>query len=194
MLYYKDTDIKTVLLDMDGVIADFIGGACKAHGKESPYLHEANLGKWDIDKIWGMSPEEFWEPLNSVEFWRCLDKTDEADYIVSALVGIYSVAGVAICTRPPDSFYGGAVDGKRQWIARHYPDLLDNMIFCVDKSLCAGREILLVDDNDMNVRRFEDNGGNSFLVPRPWNSSWGLSSSNDIKRRLDIEINRYNLG
>ena len=49
-------------LDMDGVIADFVGGICHAHNRPYPYDEPAALGVWDIEKLWSMSAAEFCSP------------------------------------------------------------------------------------------------------------------------------------
>ena len=41
------------------------------------------------------------------------------------------------------------------------------------KHLCAKPGVLLIDDSDKNVAAFQEQGGSSLLVPRPWNSLHG---------------------
>ena len=38
------------------------------------------------------------------------------------------------------------------------------------KHFCARPDALLIDDGDHNVEAFRANGGQTILVPRPWNS------------------------
>ncbi len=42
------------LLDMDGVLADFVSGMCLAHKRPDPYHDPKNLGVWDLDEIFQM--------------------------------------------------------------------------------------------------------------------------------------------
>ena len=44
-----------IFLDMDGVVADFVGAACKVHGKEVE-----GVGCWNFFEKWGISEDEFW--------------------------------------------------------------------------------------------------------------------------------------
>lgn len=159
-------------LDMDGVIADFVGALCKIHGRETPYSQPESLGKFDTEKLWGISAEEFWAPVkkNSLEFWEGIEKTPEADEIVKLAVLEFGIENVCILTAPSSDH--GSVPGKRAWIARHYPCFSKRILFATAsaKQFCAGRGKYLIDDKDSNVDEFDTAGGTGILVPRPWNA------------------------
>lgn len=149
-----------LFLDMDGVIADFLGGACKAHNRKSPYEQESSLGIWDTEKLWGITAEEFWKPIDAYDkFWDTLDKTPEADALVDMVTSLFGVKNVAVLTSP--SMDPTCVPGKRRWMQRHYPQLAGRMIFASAnaKQFLAGRDSLLIDDKDTNVEEFRDSGG-----------------------------------
>ena len=159
-------------LDMDGVIADFMSSLCAAHGKPSPYVDPVNKGKFDTEKLWGISDTEFWAPVakNSLEFWETIQKTPEADEIVKLAVLEFGIENVAILTAPSKD--PGSVPGKRYWIERHYPAFRKRMIFTTASAKCfvAGPRKVLIDDKDSNVDEFDEHGGTGILVPRPWNA------------------------
>lgn len=181
---------KRILLDMDGVLADFIGGACKAHGRPSPYTEPDNLGKWDIDKLWGMDSDAFWAPLLGCQFWLNLEPTVECMRIIELAVDSVGRQNVGICTRPPCQDYPESVRGKRGWIRRHCPELIDRMVFCIDKTFCANPNTLLIDDNEHNITSFWYAGGSSVLVPRPWNVLHELNDW-ESSRRLSHAVNNF---
>lgn len=162
---------RKVFLDMDGVIADFIGALCKVHGRETPYTKPESLGKFDTEKLWGISDKEFWAPVaeNSLEFWEGIDKTPEADELVKLAVVEFGIENVCILTAPSKD--AGSVPGKQEWIKRYYPCFSKRMIFATAsaKQFCAGPGKFLIDDKDSNVDEFDDAGGTGILVPRPWN-------------------------
>jgi 5'(3')-deoxyribonucleotidase len=161
--------INQVLLDMDGVLADFVGGCAKAHKRESPYAHGMGRGVWDMAQLWKISDEEFWAPTNSRDFWLGLEKTAEADAFVEAANKLVGVENVAILSSPSD--FEGCVGAKREWLNRHFPQF-DNgkrMIFAYSKGFIAGPHRLLVDDRDKNIVEFRKAGGMAILVPRHWN-------------------------
>lgn len=158
-------------LDMDGVIADFMGSLCRVHGKTNPYEDAKALGCWDTEQLWGISEKEFWAPIagNSLEFWQGIEKTKEADEIVELVSNAFGPANVVILTAPSSDH--GSVPGKRDWIERHYPQFKKRMIFATAsaKQFMASSTSVLVDDKDSNVAEFIRAGGHSVLVPRPWN-------------------------
>lgn len=160
-----------ILLDMDGVIADFVDGISRYHNKANPYLTDPNERRWDIEQIWGMSKYDLWHGVDK-EFWAGLRKTDEADYLVKFITNAFSVPQVTMLTSPPKVNAGEAVQGKIVWMRWHYSQFADRMIFTEHKELCAGPDRILIDDNESNVIKFRDEGGNAVLVPRPWNSRY----------------------
>lgn len=149
-------------LDMDGVIVDFIAGICRLHGRPDPYQHHEHRGRWDIDGIWGMSPDEFWTPT-SYYFWTNLDPTpDFAEF--------RKMPVVSIITSPSKTNREECELGKREWLRRYWPEMADRVIFSHDKHEHARPGHVLIDDSDRNIERWRAAGGTGILVPRPWNS------------------------
>jgi 5'(3')-deoxyribonucleotidase len=160
-------------LDMDGVLTDFVGAACRAHGKSNPYDDAAAQGVWAMETLWGMSGKEFWAPCNGEGFWDRLEKTPEADDIVKLITDTFGVENVALLTAP--SMSGFCIPEKRLWIRRNYPQLEGGMIFTAAKKFLAGPDRLLIDDRDKNIEDFRLFGGKAVTVPRPWNRMHALS-------------------
>lgn len=155
------------LLDMDGVLADFVGGICKVHNLPSPYLDSSSHGIWDTEVLWGMSATKFWKPANNLEFWINLSKTEEADALVSLVSGIFGETNVAILSAP--SHDPNCIGGKMTWINKYYPQFQDRLIFGGAKEFLAGPGNYLIDDRDRNIDRFVEAGGIGIPVPRLWN-------------------------
>lgn len=162
--------LESIFLDMDGVLADFVGAVCKAHNRPDPYLDKANLGIFWFDKIWGMSQKDFFEPCN-FDFWRKLEPTREYFRIVQWAVSKVGTDNVAILTSPSQNH--GCVEGKREWIKEHIPVLAGNIIFTSAKKFMSGAGRHLVDDADHNVEAWVKSGGSATLLPRPWNTKHG---------------------
>lgn len=158
-----------LLLDMDGVLADFVGGVCIAHNRPNPYEDPANFGKFDMEHLWGITHHEFYEPTNNVEFWANLRKTPEANALVELAEDLVGEQNVAILTAP--SRADQCLIGKRAWIASHYPRYGDRLIFAPmrSKRFLAGPTNILIDDRDRNVDDFIAAGGHAVPVPRSWN-------------------------
>lgn len=161
---------KYCFLDMDGVLADFVGGICQVHNRPSPYEDPRAYNEFDIEKLWGMTPEEFWVPVAKPGFWIGLKKTDEADDIVDLACKYFGPKNVAILTAPAND--PGCVPEKKEWIAKYYPQLKANILYGSAKRFLAGPDRLLIDDRDKNVANFRDAGGSAILLPRLWNADY----------------------
>lgn len=183
------------LLDMDGVIADFMTAICKAHGRPNPYYdpvtEEKARGTFDTEKIWGITPEEFWAPIQgyALDFWETIEKTPEADQIIRLVSREFGVDNVAILTAPSKD--AGSVPGKRAWMDKNYPAFSKRMIFTSAKEFLAGGNRFLIDDRDKNIQGFEEAGGTGILVPRPWNRSWRLEKAVVKVIEEGLERKRY---
>lgn len=179
-----------LLLDMDGVLVDFVGGCSRAHGRESPYEHGMGRGEWDMAALWKISDDEFWEPTNSYDFWFNLEKTREADAILGLANSIFGTENVAILSSP--SSHPECIEAKIDWLDKHYPqfDHGKRVVFTYSKGFVAGPNRFLIDDRDKNIKEFNAQGGNAIYCPRPWNKMWTKAESKDgtweyIKMKLE---------
>jgi len=154
-------------LDMDGVLADFLGGCCRAHNRPSPYTDPKSFGIFELETLFGISGSKFWEPCNGASFWDDLDKMPDADDIVRLATSVFGVQNIAILTAPSMSSY--CVPGKRRWIKRQFPQFSDQMIFTGAKRFLAGPDRVLIDDRSRNIEDFRQAGGTAITVPRLWN-------------------------
>lgn len=164
------------LLDMDGVLVDFVGGACNAHRVENPYakhpLGDA-AGAWDIASLLGMTEKKFWQPLNNAGFWAWLDWMPDGREILETVERLFGQENVCLLTSPNLSPW--CASGKVLWIERNMPAYKRRFLIGPRKEFCAFPGNVLVDDNDKNVHDFVSKGGSAVIVPRPWNASWHLA-------------------
>lgn len=157
-----------ILLDMDGVIVDFVGAALRIHGAEDLYTRPSSLGCFDIEKLLGISTSAFWAGVDRDSgFWGSLQKTPEADAIVAAAVETVGWENIGVLTAP--ALADSCLIGKRSWLRVHYPRLVDRVTFARDKGWYASPNHLLIDDKNENVDGFRASGGIAILLPRPWN-------------------------
>jgi len=163
-----DRQVK-ILLDMDGVLVDFVGGACRAHGVADPYETAAGQGEYDMARLFGIPRGEFWEPMRCRQFWVDLEPTDDCAAILHAVIRAVGFDNVCLLTNPCTT--PEAASGKMEWIKRYLPAFLDRFLIGPAKHFCAGQHTILIDDYDQNIRTFSDAGGGVILVPRPWNSA-----------------------
>lgn len=166
-------------LDLDGVLVDFARGALQYHNSDLEY---SSLD-WDFDKKLGLTPEQFWEPLD-YNFWANLEWTAEGKGILELVEAKFGDK-VAILTAPPKT--PGAVQGKLDWISRELPRYRRRTMVGTNKQLFAASTKVLVDDRDENIESFEDAGGLGVLVPRPWNRAKGYEGVllENVRMKLD---------
>lgn len=150
-----------VFIDMDGVLADFVGGLCTKFEYKDAWPN----GEYDVCKVIG---QNVWPHLDH-NFWVNLPKTDEADEIIK----IACQYDYYICTAPTLDPYSAA--GKLIWLGRFYPIIAKARRFVITphKHLLAKGNIL-IDDSDEQIRRWREAGGNGVIIPRPWNAAYGL--------------------
>lgn len=175
-----------ILLDMDGVLAEFVGAAFQVHGKDPSVLAlPENVGIFEIEQIWGITPDQFWAPIDATpEFWEGLDKTDEADEIVRLAEEAVGPENVAILTAPHTS--PACIPGKYAWLNRNYPQFRRRIIFGNAKEFMASPERILVDDRDENISGFVAAGGHGVLVPRLWNA--GHVHADEAMRLIRLQM------
>lgn len=168
-------------LDLDGVLVNFVGGACRHHKMPTPYTRAASLGEWDVVKLLDVSPDQFWRGMG-YDFWRLLDWMPDGRDILAVVESVFGADNVCLLTSPSDNF--GAVEGKRAWVKNHLPSYFDRLIVGRCKDFMAGPERVLVDDYPVNVEKFSAAGGLGLLVPRPWNNQYELEAVATVRDSL----------
>lgn len=162
----------SIFFDVDGVIADFVGGVLKQHNREDIPRKDV---RWGLEAQLGIAPADFWRPLG-FEFWANLPVLEDGWKLLQQAEWMLGVTNIGLLTSPCDT--PGCIDGKRKWIRQFFPEYERRTFFGSAKHLFAGPTKILVDDNDDNCRKFMEAGGQTLLVPRPWNES-RLSSNAD---------------
>lgn len=164
--------IEQILLDQDGVLADFHTACLTAHGRQD-LIHGWPEGRWDMDGVMLMSPSEWWKPLDNYGFWRNVRPYPGARSFYNEL---RSRAPVTICTSPSES--ADCAKAKIEWLREHIDAKVKYMIGS-QKWLMGKPQNLLVDDYDRNVDMFREAGGMAYLLPRVWNSNYPQANMAD---------------
>lgn len=169
--------IKTIYLDLDGVLVNFLGGLHKA--LNVPYNYENypyEKGKWDmLTDIGGFDviPATFKECNDccTTNFWDNLEWMHDGRDILIVIMNTLGLEKVYFLTTPMPNLESAS--GKMMWVNDNLPIYLKRTIITqVPKSLLAKPDILLIDDKDENVEEFIKAGGYGILVNRPWNKGY----------------------
>jgi len=158
-----------IFLDLDGCCCDFVGAACREHGRNTD-----DVDCWNFFEKWGIDEDQFWEPINAAgrEFWANLEPFEWFDELHS-VVRKYD-KDFFVLTKP--SRQASCLAGKLDWIHRHFGNGFRNYIFSPNKTPLAQPGRVLIDDSDENCEGFVQAGGHAILFPQPWNcnSNTGL--------------------
>jgi 5'(3')-deoxyribonucleotidase len=163
------------LLDMDGVLADFLSGAIKALNQKfnrtiTLNQYATEFGQWGTYDYYGISVNDFWKAIEEVpDFWLNLPMMPWGRELYDHLSHL---GEVTIVTSP--SMDPNCAIQKLQWLRNNLNVTPDKVFIGSRKYLMAGNGIL-IDDYYKNIISFRDNGGEAILVPSTWNTpnlSW----------------------
>lgn len=173
----------TILLDMDEVLTDFIGGAVRIHGAKWGFTRaEINAqrrpGEWDIVRPIGrwlrqqghhepFTPDHFWSAITEAgsRFWIELERLPWA-YEMVDLVARYT-SDWHIVTAP--SKCATSYSGKVQWLKTEFGPDFDQFVITPHKHILANSRAILIDDREKNISSFIEAGGRGILFPNVGN-------------------------
>lgn len=159
--------IKTVFLDMDGIITNFNKAVCEKF--DLPYPPQTYHFFPEIRK----EVNDFCD----TSFWQNLEWMDDGHDILRAITDVFEPEKIYLLTKMMPNVE--AASGKMIWIQNNLPFYSDQVILMtlgVSKSLLARPDTLLVEDCDKYIKEFCEAGGQSILVPRVWNELHGWAN------------------
>lgn len=164
--------IKTICLDVDGVLVDFVQGAAKASGIDWGWLqrrYEESLGEYDLAPVFGISNDAIWRNINALGswFWESLPHYPWCDELIAECHR--QADRVVFCTTPGLDASGAT--GKLRWLQKVMGTHFRDYLIGPPKHVCARPGSVLIDDSDDNCAKFVEAGGQAIVFPRPWNSA-----------------------
>lgn len=160
--------MKTIFLDLDGVLSDFMLSAAKVFGFEDfEHQEEPKVHKW-----FDLTSKEFWTTIDrsGFDFWAEMAKLEYADELVKLC--LQETKQVYFLTSP--ARHHSCAAGKVHWIQTHYPRLSRNLVITPHKYLCAAPDRYLIDDTESKINKFNEFGGKGILFPQKWNKNRGF--------------------
>lgn len=152
------------LLDMDGVLCDFVTRRLQLAGITDPNWYDQFPGNHDLQRCMGMSTIEFYGELDR-NFWANLNWMPDGKEILKHVEERFGKENVCLCTSPTRD--DECIPGKKAWIRKHLGShYLRNVMFTNVKFFASGPNRLLVDDSEAHVDEYK---GPSYLLPRIWN-------------------------
>jgi len=186
-----DPKDKIILLDLDGVLADFVSASIRVH--QAPTTYD-DITTYDYWKKWPsndnrgqkMDDDEFWKLCSGYDFWYGIEPYAWAEDLYKSLC---KISPVKIVTRPRFDDLG-CIPAKIQWSVKHLGCNPEDVIPLYDKSLLSSEGHLLIDDSDENVDAFNAGyGGLAVRFPANWNNSYlhGWTAVIDVAQRFKFE-------
>lgn len=158
-------DNPMIVLDMDGVIADFEGGLRNWYKTDAATPHS-----WEINYAqYGMTKETFWDGLTH-RFWATLPRTEFFEMVLQT---IQPLPWILATQNPSHTNTVEVFSGKAEWIKYNLPRIWKEKRFFIgpDKSFLAAPNRILIDDHEEgNCARWRKAGGPAIVFPRPWNT------------------------
>jgi 5'(3')-deoxyribonucleotidase len=169
--------IRHCLLDIDGVLADFVTDALRVHGKDGHAVTH-----WNFYEDFGMTLADFWPAIDAEgeAFWLNLKPYPWFDNLIS-IVSEYASFSLSTTPSPCSSCHSG----KHLWIQKHFGGRFANYMMGADKHLMAKPGVVLIDDNEENVGKFIAHGGVAILFPQPWNRHRGIDPIQHVTDSLE---------
>jgi 5'(3')-deoxyribonucleotidase len=162
--------IDRVLLDMDSVLVNLVGGVCSRFGWTYPtsltdHTQRKEQTSYYLNDVFDVTDADIWPHLGR-EFWADLEPLPWAFDVIKALERRWG-ENICLLTAPVET--DGAIDGKRDWIKSHTPQFRHRQQIGTAKWFCASPHHVLIDDHEKNCAEFRTARGHTFLFPAPWN-------------------------
>lgn len=155
-----------IILDLDGVCANFTHAACTVHG-HTEYV----ATKWNFFEDWDLTPKQFWEPIHLYgdTFYRHIVRP--YPWLAELIAAVEEADDWVIMSSPSDNSVGYA--GKKIWVDKYIQPLVKKRVKLIvgsEKHLLAGPNRILIDDYEENLTDFRRASGQTLTFPRLWNN------------------------
>jgi 5'(3')-deoxyribonucleotidase len=171
--------MKRILLDIDGVCADWTGAVQKLMGKEDVVLDPwPNPGDDEIDDALGVTDDEVWEAIDALgaKWWANLKPYP---WFLDLFHMCREHSQCIYLTTPGHD--PNSLAGKLEWMKRWHGEKFRDYLIGPQKQFCAHPDSVLIDDRESNTKKFEAWGGNVILFPMPWNRNRDLARTGEQK-------------
>lgn len=189
-----------ILLDLDEVLVDFVGSACRVHGvdRDEVNAYRVEWRCWDLVKAISSLPgreismSQFWEPIHKLgeQFWLELKELPWAREMFDLVTQIIDV-DCFIVTSP--SLETSSYSAKVKYMRRMFGPTFDNFVVTSHKYLMAREGVLLIDDRPENVEKFIRYGGDGILFPSHGNKfhEFATNPVPYVKSMLEEKFNAH---
>lgn len=157
---------KTIFLDVDEVLVDWVGGVLSLYGWDHEYLHRLwakhDPRPWDLFSVLPVSSYLAWNRIDEAgaEFWANLQPLP---WMRELYETCSAFAPTVLLTSPSE--HSSSHAGKVQWMQREFGSNFRDYLIGSVKHRCAHPGALLIDDSPRNCESFVEHGGHAILFP-----------------------------
>jgi 5'(3')-deoxyribonucleotidase len=161
---------KVIFLDVDEVLANWIGALLKLLGRDPSEVHARwdalSPRPWDVVEVLNvdgnLSNSAMWRGIDNAgaRFWH---DVEPFPWCHELLALCRSVAPTYLLTTP--SLHPSSLAGKLAWMQQHFGRDFRDYLVGPAKHACARPDALLIDDSPKNCRAFIEHGGHAILFP-----------------------------
>lgn len=180
-----------IFLDVDGVLANFVGASCKLFG----HTYEAVDVYAYFKPVLGLTSREFWDRIKTHSdeegsYWRGIEPYPWCHELHRFCK---SLAPTTLLTAPPNTNRDDKrcmLLGRTDWIHEQFGHEFDEYYIGILKDRIASPGAVLVDDLDHNVDPWVAAGGRAVLFPHRWNANRHLVGQVDPLEYVKSELLR----
>jgi 5'(3')-deoxyribonucleotidase len=178
-----------IYVDLDGVLVDWLGGACKTCkiNEYNPVIRKKLKEGVSLESIIG--EENMWSLIKEkgIDWWVGLKTLPWTYMLYDALCDFgYEVTMLSSpgnLYKYPETF-GSACAGKALWVKNHFSDA--KLVLTRDKEVCATPHpvSILIDDSVKKVEKFKEYGGLAFLWPNKYKIMDGEERAKELIEKI----------
>jgi hypothetical protein len=167
--------VRRLLLDMDDVLFDFVGGACEVWGITDPALVQRVRSRrdWNLAPVFSevlgtplMTNDQIFERINGkASFWQYLEPLPWLYDLVQLADEVADEWGIVTAPQHCETCYVGKLRSLRQHLGAKFNKYHPT----ADKHWLASPGVLLIDDREEGIDKFVAHNGDGLLFPMPHN-------------------------
>jgi len=188
----KEIDNFKIMIDIDGVVACWLGGTADVLGVniEDKTIREKLKKNVRFEDLCDCSEDKMWKKINDkgIDFWSGLELLPWAKTLYNRMK---QHGEVCFLTSPGKRNDTAAIasHGKILWIDKHFQT--NNYIIAYNKHFCASKNTILIDDDEKKIKNFNDAGGHTFLWPNCFSLMDGDIDVDKALKELVEKIEKY---
>jgi len=179
-----------IILDMDEVLVDFVGGVAKLYDTTREAVREKQTpGVWDIAHTFDVSAPTLYRNVYKVGlgFWLKLEPLPWIDELIELVEQFDPDWQIATSpNRAADSYFG-----KACWLKNYFGTDFDRFVITPHKHLFAKEGTVLIDDKEENVQKFKAAGGRGIVFPTKGNCCHHIEEPLEFVRGSLLAIKQF---